>query len=122
MKFEPQYKQLAISLASLITFFILAGCGEDKSQLNTTTIEKEQHVGKAVYDKFCKVCHAQGLNGAPILGNQTMWQSRLPKGKEVLIISATEGFGLMPANKGRDPSLDQQAISNAVDYMLSKVQ
>ena len=52
--------------------------------------------GEAVYTANCKVCHAQGINGAPVLGNKNNWAPRKDQGIDVLVEHATNGFGLMP--------------------------
>ena len=78
-------------------------------------------VGESIYTKNCKVCHAQGINGAPILGNKAMWGPRLGKDKAALVNNASNGFGLMPA-KGGNTELTEQEISDAISFMLSKVQ
>lgn len=74
--------------------------------------------GAEVVKTTCKVCHAQGINGAPILGNARMWQSRLAQGQAVLVQHATEGYGLMPAKGGND-ALSEADIDAAVEHMLS---
>ena len=77
--------------------------------------------GSATYEAVCKVCHAQGINGAPILGNKKMWAKRAPQGLDTLVNHAMNGYGLMPAKGGRS-ELDQAQISNAVRYMLSQLE
>ncbi len=81
----------------------------------------EPTLGEQVFNGTCKVCHAQGINGAPILGNKKMWSSRLGQGKETLVKHASEGFGLMPA-KGGNNELSEQEIAAAVGFMISRVQ
>lgn len=76
--------------------------------------------GELVYTKNCKVCHAQGLNGAPILGNKAMWGPRIPQGLPTLVEHATQGYGLMPA-KGGNTELADADVALAVEYMVSKV-
>lgn len=96
----------------LYTLVVLTGCDSDRGQAA---------LGKELFDANCKVCHAQGLNGAPILGNQKMWRDRLPQGADVLIQHAIEGYGLMPAKGGRTELGDEQ-VAEAVRYMISEVQ
>lgn len=89
----------------------LCACGKDPR------LEK----GEAIVLANCKVCHAQGINGAPILGNEKMWAPRLKQGHEVLVSHALSGYGLMPARGGK-PNLSDEDISNAVLYMMSTVE
>ncbi len=77
-------------------------------------------VGELVFSKTCKACHAAGLNGAPIFGNQKMWAKRLPQGIPTLVEHATNGFGLMPA-KGGNTALTDEEIAAAVNYMVDQV-
>ena len=79
--------------------------------------------GKSVYDAACFVCHANGVAGAPKLGDATNWQPRLEKGQLTLYSNAINGFmgevGMMPPKGGR-PDLSDEAIRAAVDYMTSQ--
>ena len=68
----------------------------------------------------CKVCHAQGINGAPIIGNKKMWGKRISKGREALVTNAVNGVGLMPA-KGGNTELTEAQIDLAVGYFLSQL-
>lgn len=95
---------IGISVSSL-----LSGCGD-----------KTLALGETVYQGTCIACHAQGINGAPILGNRKMWVKRLPQGIPVLAEHATHGYGLMPA-KGGNTQLTDEQISAAVSYMVSQV-
>lgn len=98
---------------TMLTWLVagITGCGKDPR------LEK----GEAVFVANCKVCHAQGINGAPIIGNIKMWGPRLDQGHEVLVSHAITGYGLMPARAGR-LDLSDENISNAVIYMMSTVE
>ena len=101
-----RYSQTVI----LSTLSILVGCVE--------TFDMDQ--AEAVVKANCKVCHAQGINGAPIIGNQKMWNPRISKGKEALVENAISGVGLMPAKGGKD-HLTKAEIELAVEYFLVKL-
>lgn len=91
---------------------LLAGC---------TPEPPEPSLGEKVYTGTCKVCHAQGLNGAPMFGNKKMWGPRIEQGINVLIQHATEGYNnRMPARGGND-SLTDEEVAAGVNYMVSKV-
>ena len=92
----------------------LAGCGKE-------TQPAAPSPGEIVFNGTCKVCHAQGINGAPILGNKAMWAKRVPQGIPTLVEHASNGYGLMPA-KGGNTALTQEDIQAAVTFMVSKVQ
>lgn len=91
-----------------------AGCSKEAEP-------PEPSPGEIVFNGTCKVCHAQGINGAPILGNKAMWAKRLPQGIPTLVEHATNGYELMPA-KGGNTELNQADIQAAVTFMVSKVQ
>lgn len=79
------------------------------------TLEK----GRGIYLSTCRTCHELGALGAPRLGNEEDWKSRLPKGRKTLLKHALKGFGAMPA-KGGDPDLTSKEVAQALDYMLSE--
>jgi cytochrome c5 len=105
-------------LIALIIAAVATACGKNSAE----KVESPQpSAGELVYTKNCKVCHAQGINGAPMLGNKTMWQPRVEKGIPTLVEHAGNGFGLMPA-KGGNADLTTEEIESAVRYMVAKVQ
>jgi cytochrome c5 len=76
--------------------------------------------GAGVYNSACGACHAAGVAGAPKSGDKAAWGSRVSKGKPTLYDHAIKGIGAMPA-KGGNPSLSDDAVKAAVDYMLAQV-
>lgn len=88
------------------------------------TQEEEAMAGGQVYQEVCSTCHGTGVAGAPEL-TQEAWADRLEKGTETLYKHSIEGFqgdaGFMPAKGGR-ADLSDQAVKNAVDYMISEVE
>jgi cytochrome c5 len=84
-------------------------------------MDKQIAIGEALYTANCKVCHSQGINGAPVLGNKYNWAKRAPQGIDVLVEHATNGYGLMPAKGGKD-HLKEEDIRSVVTFMLSKLE
>ena len=80
---------------------------------------KKPDVGEEIVNTACVVCHAQSINGAPIIGNKKMWSKRLPQGEAVLIEHAVNGYELMPAKGGRS-DLSDEDVAAAVRYMMSQ--
>ncbi|OUS11612.1 cytochrome C [Gammaproteobacteria bacterium 53_120_T64] len=80
-------------------------------------------VGKSIHDSACKICHGNGVAGAPITGDRDDWRERSQQDKALIYQHALEGFqgesGAMPAKGGR-AQLDDSAVKAAVDYMLEK--
>ena len=92
----------------------ISSCAKDDGQ--SELIAK----GEIIFKSTCKVCHAQGINGAPIVGNSKMWGERIKQGIPTLVEHATNGFNLMPA-KGGNTELTSEEISAAVTYMVEQV-
>lgn len=74
--------------------------------------------GKQTYTQACAFCHDKGVAGAPKLGDASAWSARMAQGKDVLYATALRGKGAMPA-KGGNPSLSDDAVKAAVDYMVT---
>ncbi len=85
--------------------------------------ERDNIVGAAVFRNACALCHGPGIAGAPRLDAAKDWNSRLSSGRESLYRNAIVGYrgriGLMPA-KGGNPSLSDDEVRAAVDYMLER--
>lgn len=110
-----------MSLSTLILVsFIVTGC-DSSDTTKTAALSPELEQGKKIVEGRCLACHAQSINGAPIVGNKKMWKPRAAQGKTVLVEHAINGFGLMPA-KGGFTDLSDEEISFAVGYMLSQVE
>jgi cytochrome c5 len=76
--------------------------------------------GAAAYEKGCARCHQQGLDGAPIVGDQDAWASRSWLWEAILVEHARQGFLGMPA-QGESVQLSDAEISLAAEYMLRQV-
>lgn len=79
----------------------------------------EAKSGDAVYNGVCVACHAAGVAGAPKLDDKAAWESRVAQGMDGLVSSVLNGKNAMPP-KGGNPSLSEQEIRNAVEYMLKQ--
>jgi cytochrome c5 len=79
--------------------------------------------GPQVYNQVCMACHAQGIGGAPKIGDKTAWGSRISQGANTLHDHALKGYqgkaGVMPQKGGR-VDLSDKEIVDAVDYMVSQ--
>ena len=79
--------------------------------------------GQAIYDKTCALCHAAGVAGAPPPSNKEHWAARMAQGKDALYKHAVEGYtgqaGMMPP-RGGNPTLSDDEVKAAVDYMVGK--
>lgn len=79
--------------------------------------------GKQVYDMVCFACHADGIAGAPKLGDKALWGPRIAQGMDTLVNHAINGFqgstGVMPPKGGR-MDLSDEDIKAAVSYMVDQ--
>ena len=77
--------------------------------------------GEQAFQKICSACHAQGVAGAPKVGDHAAWNARIAQGKDTLYKHAIGGYqgskGVMPARGGTNWPDD--TVKAAVDYMLS---
>lgn len=104
---------LTKKLLLLVVVLVVSGCASEHDKL----VAK----GEELYTANCKVCHSQGINGAPVLGNKPNWSARAPQGIDVLVQHASNGYGLMPAKGGKD-HLTEDDIRAVVTFMLSKLE
>ncbi|MDP3289173.1 MAG: c-type cytochrome [Methyloversatilis sp.] len=75
--------------------------------------------GVQVYKAACAACHDAGAAGAPKLGDNAGWASRIATGLEAMVYSAVNGKGAMPA-KGGNAALTEAEITRAVAYMANE--
>lgn len=78
----------------------------------------EERTGEAVVKAQCIKCHGSGVGGAPKLGDRAAWVERVKPGIDVLVRSAMNGHGGMPARGGM-ASLTDPELKNAVTYLVT---
>lgn len=81
--------------------------------------------GSVIYQNLCGACHTNGVGLAPVL-TQAAWSGRIGQGMDTLYRHAIEGYtgpdgGIMPP-KGGNPSLTDEQVHAAVDWMLDNLQ
>jgi cytochrome c5 len=88
------------------------------ASISAVTVARD---GAQVFGQSCAACHGLGIAGAPKLGDQVQWKTRLAKGIKVLYVNALNGIssstGVMPA-KGGNASLSESEVKAAVDYIV----
>jgi len=107
-----------ILVCYIASILAITGCSDEKT--SNKDVGEELSLGASIVKSNCKVCHAQGINGAPVIGNKRMWEPRLGKGIPALIENASNGVGLMPA-KGGNTALTHEEISLAVNFLVEQV-
>ncbi len=86
------------------------------------SIEHNPKGSEKIYQHFCQNCHSEHPLipiGAPRLGDTKAWQTRIAKGKKLILQHTLEGYHLMPARGGCFECSDAQ-LEAVVDWMMSK--
>lgn len=75
---------------------------------------------QATYDKVCAACHATGISGAPVQGDQAAWQAKIDErgGVEALAEQGIKGINAMPAKGGA--AISDEDFKKMVSFMLIK--
>lgn len=76
--------------------------------------------GEQIVAVQCSKCHEAGVGGAPKIGDRAAWIPRAKQGFDVLVRSAINGHGGMPARGGL-ADLSDPEIRAAIQYMLNPV-
>ncbi len=76
-------------------------------------------VGRSVFTNKCLSCHADGVKGAPKLGDVSAWTDRIKQDLHTLIEHAINGHGSMPP-KGGFADLSNAQVASAVVYVVNK--
>ncbi len=97
------------------------GMGEQAGMAQTTFSVETLATGKMVFEQTCAACHATGIVGAPKIGDKDAWRARIEKGLDVLVESAVNGKGAMPA-KGGNAILPDGEVKAAVSYIVEQSQ
>jgi cytochrome c5 len=75
--------------------------------------------GASIVRAQCMKCHAEGLQGAPRLGDKDAWIQRARGGFDALLRSAIQGHGGMPARGGMADLTDAE-MGAAIRYMFQE--
>jgi cytochrome c5 len=93
---------------------------EQQKQINKEIPIKKEESGQKIYERYCVVCHRDGLVDSPKFRDEQAWKSRLSGKKlEELVASAVKGLNAMPA-KGTCYECTEEDIKSAIEYMLPK--
>ncbi|MBL4773614.1 MAG: c-type cytochrome [Alcanivoracaceae bacterium] len=104
----------------------LLGYDSGAEDVTSKTIVVEGHeLGQNIYDATCKLCHGNGLAGAPKIDDIITWENRLKQGLSKVHTHAIDGFqgqyGVMPP-RGGNMELTDEEVKAAVDFMLKNIE
>lgn len=128
-------RSAVLTLTSLTLVLALTACGKNEASSTSAPAAApvaaaapapapvaDNPAGKSAYNKTCALCHGAGVAGAPKVGDKADWGPRIAQGADTIYKHALEGFngskGAMPA-KGGAPSMSDDDVKAAVDYMVS---
>lgn len=83
------------------------------------TVKAGERSGEQIVQAQCVKCHRDGVGGAPRIGDRAAWIPRLKPGLDVVVRSAINGHGGMPARGGMADLTDAE-LRNAIIYMFNK--
>jgi cytochrome c5 len=82
-------------------------------------------LGREIWLGTCRECHANPMSDAPQVKDKAAWGPRLAKDRAALYRSAMHGFagpaGTEMPPRGGNPSLTDDQVQAAVDYMVALV-
>ncbi len=99
----------------------IAPIGKVKLALETTdkplSTPKTNHLGKALIESHCILCHGTGIAGAPRFGNKADWKFRIKKSLSLLLKHVKNGYNAMPP-KGACLECSSEDLKTAIRYII----
>ena len=101
-----------------ITYMVNQSGGHWNEPVSRTSKAPERS-GEEIVRMQCSKCHQEGVGGAPKIGDRSAWIPRLKPGLDVVVRSAINGHGGMPARGGM-ANLTDAELRSAIIYMFNK--
>ena len=101
-----------------ITYMVNQSGGRWTEPVSRTSKAPERS-GEQIVQMQCSKCHQEGVGGAPKIGDRSAWIPRLKPGLDVVVRSAINGHGGMPARGGM-ANLTDAELRSAIIYMFNK--
>lgn len=101
---------IAERIQPVASFRLVAAAGGDEGG--------EARTGEQVYNLTCATCHAAGVAGAPLFGDEAAWAPLIDSGFDEMVRIAIQGVGAMPP-RGGNPSLSDLEMARAVAFMAN---
>ena len=113
---NPGVSDFEIELA--ITYMVNQSGGHWATPIDKSAPTADR-TGEQIVQAQCAKCHATGVDGAPRIGDRSVWIPRLRDGLDALVRSATRGHGGMPARGGMADLTDTE-LRSAIVYMINQ--
>lgn len=115
---EAQQQEIQLRIQPVGKVSVQSQTNSDNKTTNNRNAQGEP--GQEIYERYCVVCHKDGLAGAPRFRNEQDWKPRLVGRKlDDLVASSLKGFNAMPA-KGTCIKCNEDELKAAISYMLPK--
>jgi cytochrome c5 len=90
-------------------------------KISAAAVQRAPLSGEQLNAQLCAGCHNAGVLGAPKTGDKAAWAAKQSAagGLDGLVRSVVNGKGAMPPKAG-DPSLSEDEIRAAVEYLLQQ--
>lgn len=93
---------------------------KEQNTESTAPVEEKKRTGEEIYERYCVICHKDGVAGAPKFRDAAGWKTRLEqKNLEEIVETAIKGLNAMPP-KGTCMDCSVEDIKAAVQFMLPK--
>jgi cytochrome c5 len=112
---DPKLSDLEIARA--ITYMVNQSGGNWIEPASAKDLSAEKS-GEQVVKAQCAKCHAEGVGGAPKIGDLQAWVQRMKNGLPYLVSSAIHGHGGMPP-RGGEADLTDTELRSAILYMYN---
>jgi cytochrome c5 len=106
-----------VEIQRAITYMVNRSGGHWTEPISTTGPVPERS-GQQIVKEQCSKCHQTGKGGAPKIGDRSAWIPRLKPGLDVVVRSAINGHGGMPARGGM-ANLTDAELRSAIIYMFN---
>jgi cytochrome c5 len=106
-----------LEIARAVTYMVNRSGGNWVEPASAEDLSTERS-GEQVVSAQCVKCHAEGVGGAPKIGDRDAWVQRMKRGLVVLVHSAIHGHGGMPP-RGGEASLTDAEVRTAILYMFN---
>jgi cytochrome c5 len=112
---DPHLSDLEIARA--VTYMVNRSGGNWIEPASDRELAAERS-GEQVVSTQCAKCHAEGVGGAPRIGDLQAWVQRMQHGLPYLVSSAIRGHGGMPPRGGL-ANLTDAELQSAILYMYN---
>lgn len=106
-----------IEIQRAVTYMVNQSGGHWTEPISTTAPVPVRS-GEEIVKAQCSKCHETGKGGAPKIGDRAAWIPRLKPGLDVVVRSAINGHGGMPARGGM-ANLTDAELRSAIVYMFN---